>query len=59
MREEAGPGGVLQLESILATADGPDREVENIDGVFARLAKESAGIQDIDVITDRLPVADR
>ncbi|OEJ28866.1 integrase [Streptomyces agglomeratus] len=60
-RHYLAPVAHLQLESILATAeaDGPDREVENIDGVFARLAKESAGIQDIDVIVDRLPVAGR
>ena len=44
------PVAHLQLESILAAAeisDEQDEERENLDDVFARLARESAGIQDI------------
>ncbi|MFE5595377.1 hypothetical protein [Streptomyces sp. NPDC056549] len=52
----------LHLESILAaaeTSDGQDRGVEDLDGVFARLARESAGIQDVDVLVSALPEAGR
>ncbi|MCY0950386.1 hypothetical protein [Streptomyces sp. H27-S2] len=47
----------LQLESILAaaetTADGQD--VESLDDVFARLARETQGIQDIDSLLEAAP----
>ncbi|MBE4736526.1 integrase [Streptomyces sp. ND05-3B] len=53
-RHYLAPVTHLQLESILAaaetTSDGED--VENLDGVFARLARESEGIQDIDTILE-------
>ncbi|TVZ80076.1 site-specific integrase [Streptomyces sp. BK340] len=60
-RHYLAPVAHLQLESILAVADtdGPERRMEDIDGVFARLARESAGIQDIDLVVDRLPKATR
>ncbi|MFI0910517.1 integrase [Streptomyces abikoensis] len=50
------PVSHLQLESILAMAETTDEksEVEDLDGVFARLARESAGIQDIDTILDKV-----
>jgi integrase len=43
----------LQLESILAAAEasGPDRDDGDLNGVFARLARETSGIQDIDALT--------
>ncbi|MFC9636324.1 hypothetical protein ACFTY8_45865 [Streptomyces mirabilis] len=47
------PVAHLQLESILAateTTDDEDKDVENLDGVFARLARETAAIQDIDTL---------
>lgn len=50
-RHYLAPVAHLQLESILAMAerdDGEDPQVEDLDGVFARLARETAGIQDID-----------
>ncbi|MGW7347894.1 site-specific integrase [Streptomyces sp. NPDC054854] len=43
----------LELESVLAAArtDGAEEHLmEDLDGVFARLARESQGIQDIDVL---------
>ncbi len=52
----------LQLESILALAEdaeGREREIEDLDGVFARLAKESQGIQDVDAILGGQPVVAR
>jgi hypothetical protein len=52
-RHYLAPVAHLHLESILAAAgDGPDRqhEVEDLDGIFARLARESAGIQDVDTL---------
>ncbi|MFF7985758.1 integrase [Streptomyces sp. NPDC007901] len=56
-RHYLAPVAHLQLESILAAADTDDgQEVEDVDGVFARLARESAGIQDIDVLVDHLKV---
>lgn len=40
----------LDLESLLKEADEPRaEEMRDLDGVFARLARESEGIQDIDV----------
>ncbi|MET9507680.1 site-specific integrase [Streptomyces flavidovirens] len=50
-RHYLAPVAHLQLESILAmaaTADGGEQPVTGMDGVFARLAQESQGIQDID-----------
>jgi hypothetical protein len=46
----------LRLESILAAADTDQgrREIEDLDGVFARLARESAGIQDVELLVDEL-----
>jgi integrase len=55
-RHYLSPVAHLQLESILAmsdTADHQDGQVENLDGVFARLARETAGIQDIDALLNR------
>ncbi|PJT45777.1 integrase [Streptomyces albidoflavus] len=53
-RHYLAPVAHLQLESILASADTDDaQEIEDVDGVFARLARETAGIQDIDVLVDQ------
>lgn len=55
-RHYLSPVAHLQLESILAmsdTADPQDEQVEDLDGVFARLARETAGIQDIDAVLNR------
>ncbi|MER7962808.1 integrase [Streptomyces ardesiacus] len=54
-RHYLAPVSHLQLESILAMAETTDEksEVEDLDGVFARLARESSGIQDIDTILDK------
>ncbi|MFD9758810.1 integrase [[Kitasatospora] papulosa] len=55
-RHYLAPVAHLQLESILATADtteDQDEQVEDLDGVFARLARETAGIQDIDALLDK------
>jgi hypothetical protein len=51
-RHYLSPVAHLQLESILAAAEseGQDRDVEDLDDVFARLARETAGIQDIDAL---------
>ncbi|GAA2470337.1 integrase [Streptomyces mauvecolor] len=51
-RHYLAPVAHLQLESILAAADttDEDQDVEDLDGVFARLARETAGIQDIDAL---------
>ncbi|WP_349306363.1 hypothetical protein [Streptomyces hygroscopicus] len=51
-RHYLAPVAHLQLESILAAVetDEPDQERGNLDDVFARLARESAGIQDIDTL---------
>ncbi|MET8887725.1 MULTISPECIES: phage integrase [Streptomyces] len=51
-RHYLAPVAHLQLESILAAADTTDEgeDIEDLNGVFARLARETAGIQDIDVI---------
>jgi len=60
-RHYLSPVAHLQLESILALADdaeGKERDIEDLDGVFSRLARDSAGIQDIDAVLDaRLAVA--
>jgi site-specific recombinase XerD len=51
-RHYLAPVAHLQLESILAAADTTDegQDAEDLDGVFARLARETAGIQDIDAL---------
>ncbi|MFG2327052.1 integrase [Streptomyces sp. NPDC048568] len=51
-RHYLAPVAHLQLESILAAADTTDegQDIEDLNGVFARLARETAGIQDIDVL---------
>ncbi|MFH9944791.1 integrase [Streptomyces murinus] len=52
-RHYLAPVAHLQLESILAmadTTDDEDEQVEDLDNVFARLARETAGIQDIDAL---------
>ncbi|MGW0770275.1 site-specific integrase [Streptomyces sp. NPDC002676] len=52
-RHYLSPVAHLQLESILAmadTTDDQDKGTEDLDGVFARLARETAGIQDIDTL---------
>ncbi|MFE9446270.1 hypothetical protein ACFYO2_46965 [Streptomyces sp. NPDC006602] len=41
----------MQLESILAAAD-PGSDVEDLEDVFARLARESQGIQDIALLLE-------
>ncbi|MEV4000564.1 hypothetical protein AB0K62_33645, partial [Streptomyces halstedii] len=49
------PVAHLQLESILAAAEPADEEeqqVEGLEGVFTRLARESVGIQDIDAVLE-------
>ncbi|MCX5338493.1 site-specific integrase [Streptomyces atratus] len=56
-RHYLAPVSHLQLESILAaaetTADGQD--VESLDDVFSRLARETQGIQDIDTLLKAAP----
>ncbi|MGW1010930.1 hypothetical protein ACWD4X_12895 [Streptomyces termitum] len=51
-RHYLAPVAHLQLESILAAAETTNEgeDVEDLDGVFARLARETAGIQDIDLL---------
>ncbi|MFJ6760200.1 integrase [Streptomyces sp. NPDC091273] len=51
-RHYLAPVSHLQLESILAAAETTDEaeNVEDLDGVFARLARETAGIQDIETL---------
>uniref|UniRef100_UPI003F49590E hypothetical protein n=1 Tax=Amycolatopsis sp. CA-096443 TaxID=3239919 RepID=UPI003F49590E len=53
-RHYLAPVSHLQLESILAAAEAADegQDVEDVDGVFARLARETVGIQDIDTIVE-------
>lgn len=53
-RHYLAPVAHLQLESILAAADTADdgRDIEDLDGVFARLARESESIQDIDALVE-------
>ncbi|MEV4338041.1 site-specific integrase [Streptomyces sp. NPDC049590] len=56
-RHYLAPVAHLQLESILALAestDDRDGQVEDLDGVFARLARETAGIQDIDALLGKV-----
>ncbi|MFE2729059.1 hypothetical protein [Kitasatospora sp. NPDC059327] len=58
-RHYLAPVSHLHLESILSAAedsdaDGTGRGVEDLDAVFARLARESAGIQDVDALVDSL-----
>jgi site-specific recombinase XerD len=60
------PVSHLQLESILAasedSADDGDTtagQIEDLDEVFARLARETSGIQDVDTLVDTLPQQDR
>jgi hypothetical protein len=58
----SAPVSHLRLESILAAADDTDDsrpEIEDLDGVLSRLARESALIQDVDVLVDALPVVGR
>ncbi|MEU9291749.1 integrase [Streptomyces sp. NPDC048275] len=52
-RHYLAPVAHLQLESILAMAEtdgGQGQQAGDMDGVFARLARETAGIQDIDAL---------
>lgn len=53
-RHYLAPVAHLQLESILAAAEVTEvtSDVENLDGVFSRLAQETAGIQDIDALVE-------
>ncbi|MEV7480411.1 integrase [Streptomyces halstedii] len=55
-RHYLAPVAHLQLESILAMADTTGdqaKDTEDLDSVFARLARETAGIQDIDTLLDK------
>ncbi|WP_371574185.1 hypothetical protein [Streptomyces sp. NBC_01314] len=49
-RHYLAPVARLRPESILAVAESTDedKDVEDLDGVFARLARETAAIQDND-----------
>ncbi|WP_369879776.1 hypothetical protein [Kitasatospora sp. CB02891] len=52
-RHYLAPVAHLELEPILAAAgsdDDRDRPVEDLTEVLARLARESQGIQDIDIL---------
>ncbi|POX50632.1 site-specific integrase [Streptomyces sp. Ru72] len=54
-RHYLAPVAHLQLESILAaaaTGDDQEQQVEDLEGVFARLARESQGIQDIEMLLE-------
>ncbi|UUY52138.1 integrase [Streptomyces yangpuensis] len=53
-RHYLAPVAHMQLESILAAAENNDegQDAEDLDGVFARLARETAGIQDIDSLLE-------
>lgn len=54
-RHYLAPVAHLQLESILAAAepgDEQEQQVEDLDGVFTRLARESQGIQDIGAVLE-------
>ncbi|MEU4115840.1 integrase [Kitasatospora sp. NPDC028055] len=55
-RHYLAPVSHLQLESILAIADADPsrREIEDLDGMFARLARETSGIQDVELLVDDL-----
>jgi site-specific recombinase XerD len=62
-RHYLSPVAHLQLESILAAAgDGaeePPQQIEDLDGVFSRLARETSGIQDVDTLAGTPPQARR
>ena len=60
-RHYLAPVAHLQLESILAVAgtDEQEQEAEDLDEIFARLARESAGIQDIDALAGGGPAGNR
>jgi hypothetical protein len=48
----------LQLESILAfDTEGEHDETKDLNGLFAQLARETSGIQDIEVLVEARPVA--
>ncbi|MFE3327907.1 hypothetical protein [Streptomyces sp. NPDC059176] len=51
----------LQLESILAFDTEVERDetdgTKDLNGLFAQLARETSGIQDIELLVDALPVA--
>ncbi|MGW0545691.1 integrase [Streptomyces altiplanensis] len=53
-RHYLAPVSHLQLESILAAAEtnAEGEDVEDLNGVFARLARETVGIQDIDTLLE-------
>jgi hypothetical protein len=53
-RHYLAPVAHLHLESILAAAESTDEgnDVEDLDGIFARLARESEAIQDIDALLE-------
>lgn len=53
-RHYLAPVSHLHLESILAAAEttGEGQDVEDLDGVFARLARETVGIQDVDALVE-------
>ncbi|MFJ1598587.1 site-specific integrase [Streptomyces sp. NPDC088261] len=54
-RHYLAPVAHLQLESILAAAEpagDEEQQVEDLDDVFARLARESQGIQDIEAVLE-------
>src|SRR5690606_28741246 len=54
-RHYLAPVAHLQLESILAAAEPAgeeEQQVEDLDGLFTRLARESQGIQDIDAVLE-------
>jgi hypothetical protein len=60
-RHYLAPVAHLQLESILAAVgtDQQNPETGDLDEVFARLARESAGIQDIDTLAGAGPAGSR
>ncbi|MFJ3216717.1 site-specific integrase [Kitasatospora sp. NPDC086801] len=55
-RHYLAPVSHLRLESILAATDHEPgrREIQDLDGVFARLARETSGIQDVELLVDEL-----
>lgn len=56
-RHYLAPVSHLRLESILATGVDGSGPVEDMEGVFARLARETAGIQDVDVLLEKKAAA--
>ncbi|WP_349636912.1 hypothetical protein [Streptomyces mirabilis] len=56
-RHYLAPVAHLQLESILASAETTDegRDAEDLDNIFSRLARETSGIQDIDILLKDAP----